>query len=468
MKILFLYMPAMSGSGDQAAARFMVMPVGFPALADLLARAGHEVEIVHAGIETALDERFDLCAAVNEFNPDLVAVSLHFHHQLAAVDDAVKAIKKTAPHIRIVLGGFTASFFYRDIINKWDAVDFVVRGDGELPLYQLAAALDRGEEPIRVPNLSFRRGQSIISTDFSYCGDATVLNKLVYTNLSLLRHHEYYAGGFVWTRGRGLAAYLKNEYFYLCGGRGCSVNCAYCAGAVSSQKIISNRSRPILRTARSLAGDVDALRAFGKRKFYLCFDPPRRGCAPYPEFMNLLKNSGARVSMIFEAYNHLPGENFIRSFADTFLSESSALAFSPTTAGEPARKFFNGVFHTNDALEKKLAQCARRQVRTALYFAFLPGETMADLKKSCAWAKHLGEAFGAMSIFMPVEIEPGSPWHLDPPKYKLSLTCSTFEDFVERSRRRDFSRGPDNPGYVLRDFKRKMEYIANQGFAPPA
>lgn len=466
MKILFVFTPAVSGSGNRAAARFMIMPIGFLALADLMARAGHEVEILHVGIEKALDRRFDLSQTVKQYQPDLVAVTLHFHHQLAAVHDAVKEIKRAVPDTRVVLGGFTASFFYRDIMNKWTDVDFVVRGDGDVPLYQLAAAIEHGDEPIRVPNLSFRRGQSIISTEFAYRGDVTVLNKLKFSNLSLLRHREFYAGGFVWRRKDGLAPYLKNEYFYLCGGRGCSVNCAYCAGASSSQQIISNRPRPILRTAQSLADDVMRLHKYGKDKFYLCFDPPRRGCAPYMDFMGLLKSSGIRVSMIFEAYSRLPGESFVREFADTFAREFSALAFSPTTANESARKFYNGVYHTNDALEKKLSQCARHRVNTVLYFTLFPAETIADLKKSCAWAKHLAETYGAASIFMPVEIEPGAPWHLHPEKYKLTLTCSTFDDFVERSRRRDFSRDPDDPGYVLRGFRRKMEYIAAQGFAP--
>lgn len=468
MKTLFLYTPARGTNGGQNGLHFwnMIMPVGFIALADILHRAGHSVEVVHEGIETALDGKFAIEAAVRDLVPDLVAISLHFHHQMASVERAVRKVKSAAPDARIALGGFTASFFHREIMERWRHVDFVIRGDGEAPLYQLARLVAGHGSPTDIPNLSHRRDGAVVHNEFSYCADKTVMDRLTFTNLKLLRHADFYGGAMMWSKRKGLAPYLDNRYFYLCAGRGCSVNCAYCAGSASSQKIISKRARPVMRGAGQLAADVKSLLNNGIDRFYLCFDPPGKGPSPYPDFMALLRIQNVSASMIFESYNALPSRDFIHDFSRTFTPRHSAIAFSPATASEEARKFYNGSYYTNKRLEEKLALCARLGVNTVLYFTFFPDETMAGLKQSCDWARHMSSEYGSEILFMPIEIEPGAPWHMHPEKYGVALTCRTFDDFLARSRNRDFTKFPGDPGYKFPRYKNRIDFITSKGLAP--
>lgn len=468
MKILFLHIPARSDGGSRKTSRLfgMIMPVGILALADFLRRTGHHVEVIHDGIEAAADPKYRLTDAVRESAAGLVAVSLYFHHQSAAVAESVEKIKKDVPGTRIVIGGVTASFFYREIMQSWNAVDFVIRGDGEIPLWALAQAADAGSDLSHVPNLSYRRGGHIVHNHMAYQANKAMLDRLDFSNLAMLKHSSLYGGAMSWRREDGFAAYLKNRYFYLSPGRGCSVNCAYCAGAAASNQRIHGRRRPVFRSAQRLAGDIKHLLSYGLDRFYICFDPPVEHGTPYRALMRILRKDRLDVSLVFEAYGRLPSEDFLSDFSRTFRREHSALVFSPDTADEQLRRFYKGTYFSNRALEACLARCSSLKINTTLYFALLPRQGFAGLKRSHAWAKSLADKYGCGMAFLPIEIEPGAPWHLHPEAYGIKPTCKTLDDFVARARARDYSKHLQDPGFEFPGFKKQLEYIISEGLVP--
>ncbi|HOX28619.1 MAG TPA: cobalamin-dependent protein, partial [bacterium] len=450
-----------------------IMPAGLLAMADLLKKTGNSVQVVHAGMETALQPKNGIENILESFEPDIIAISMHWHHQMAAVRDVINKAKKISSGSRIILGGMTASFFYREIMHEWNNVDFVIRGDGELPLLALAKALDGSGDFSGVPNFSYRKDGQTRHNGLTYQADDAMLNRLDFSNLALMRRPNTYGGLYGGAIGRSNSKMEpedtrkseKDGYFYLCCGRGCSAGCAWCAGSTVSHMRMHGRRKPIFRHASRIADDIQKAASHGYHRFYICFDPPGQS-SPYMDMMRTLRDRNLSVSLIFEAYGQPPDDEFVLEFSKTFRKEHSAITLSPDTSDEKLRQFYKGkAAMTNSSIEKTLARCAKHGIKTELYFALLPGQNFTGLKKSHEWAKSLSEKYGCSLVFMPVEMEPGAPWHLNPSKYDVKPLCVSFNDFLERSAARDFSHPPKDPGYLFSGFERQIDYILSEGLA---
>ena len=83
---------------------------------------------------------------------------------IAKVLEISRQVKAYDPSIRVVVGGNSASYYWEKII-RYDTIDYVVRGDGELPLRKIC----NGEE--NIPNCVYRKDKKIITTPISYVQD---------------------------------------------------------------------------------------------------------------------------------------------------------------------------------------------------------------------------------------------------------------------------------------------------------
>lgn len=92
----------------------------------------HEVKVVESTINNQME---DIVAMVNGENPDVVGISTYiwnidYAHRLA------KTLKLINPNIKIFLGGPEASFDAQELVKK-DYIDFIIKGEGEIPFMQL-------------------------------------------------------------------------------------------------------------------------------------------------------------------------------------------------------------------------------------------------------------------------------------------------------------------------------------------
>jgi hypothetical protein len=95
------------------------MPMGLLALADLLVREGYETEVVHLGVEWMEDQAFSLGAYIAQVKPRIVALSLFWHPQSYEVLEWARRIKEAFPEVFLLLGGLTASFYHREIMEQF-------------------------------------------------------------------------------------------------------------------------------------------------------------------------------------------------------------------------------------------------------------------------------------------------------------------------------------------------------------
>ena len=437
----------------------MVMPVGLLGLADALDRAGHDVEVLHLGLRWRQDPRFSLAAHLRRRRPGLVGFSLQWHHQLHDVLEGARAARAALSGARIVLGGFTASAFAEELLERFPFVDAVVAGEGERPLVLLAG----GAACARIPNLVYRKAGRPVRNPLSYCASQQDMDRLDFARFDLLRDAESYDARWV-EEGDGRREGGREKLFYMCGGRGCSVACSFCGGSAAAHRALAGRRRVVLRSPHRLLLDAAKAAAAGYRTLYLCFDPPGADPAHYLRFFSLVRRAGLKLGLIFECYR-LPGAAFLDAFAATFDRGLSQIALSPDSADEKTRRRHKGYWYSNAALERCLAACARRGLRTTAYFTLFPEEGWPQARRLGRFAQRLKARHGTAVVCLPIEPEPGALWQAAPERWGWGPGPYDLDYFLERHRRVATPPGDPDAAFGLDAPGRRAQFAFLEGAA---
>jgi hopanoid C-3 methylase HpnR len=112
-------------------------PLGLELVTAAARRAGHDVRLIDLQVET----HRDLFAIVDRWRPDAVVFSFNYLANLPEIVDLAKSIRTRLRHSLILVGGHSASFTAREILEHGaGAVDCVLRGEGEAGIVSLLAA----------------------------------------------------------------------------------------------------------------------------------------------------------------------------------------------------------------------------------------------------------------------------------------------------------------------------------------
>jgi radical SAM superfamily enzyme YgiQ (UPF0313 family) len=437
------------------------VPMGVFALCDVLNKNGITSRIKHVGLEAILDEGFSIANWVKEQKIKVVGISLHWHYQSFDVIDVAQKIKQASPETVILLGGFTASRFPREILQNFTAVDAIIVGDAERSVVPFTQAVLRGEGRFAdVPNCVWRDGETIIENGISFSAQPADLEGVDFANLGLLDHYEQYRDYFrlpmFWMNNADLDENMKRrigaeKLFPLAVGRGCLVNCTFCGGSHAAHKRLFNRDRPIFRSATSVVDTMEQALSYGYNGFIVCFDPEPQEDAYYLELMAEVRRRGIHCGFSFETWG-LPTPAFIDAFAQTFDLKHSYIALSPETGSDEIRRKNKGIFYTNQQLFETMDYLQAKDVPTLIYLTLgIPGETITHVQQTNLFSRHLRQRYSKIlqGLFcLTVQIEPTSAIFEDPAAYEVTSTRASFMDFY-RSHSQPNSSPFDHPGYAL-------------------
>jgi radical SAM superfamily enzyme YgiQ (UPF0313 family) len=418
------------------------LPMGLLALADLLHRKGMPSRVVHLGVEWIENHQFSVIDYIRETNPRIVAIDLHWHHQSFDVIEMVRKVKAAFPSVYIVLGGFTASFFHEEIMRDFPEVDAVIRGEAEVPLLELSDAIrDKKGDLFSVPNLTWRRKGRVLVNSLSYVASESSLADLCFTNFSLLKNYPVYVryiGQPFYVKGvskeKNFWMYsLRSPIYHLPVGRGCPVQCTWCGGGFLSQKMITGREEVIFRRVEDVLASIQEAVRYGYQTFHVCFDPYPENPEYFLELFSRIRENRIPMECFFESFG-LPGGEFVRSFKRTFPGARSFIALSPDMGSLEMRSMHKGYAYSNEAFFDCLDRLREHRVLCDLFFTFgIPFEKEDDLSKTIAMQKKIRKNYPnvrAIRTFT-IELEPGSPWHLDPEEFGIQTSLRTFKDFYQ-------------------------------------
>lgn len=241
-----------------------VLPVSLPALVKRVPyplRGFHAAEVTDEEIRAAR----------------VIIVDIHWYLSLKGAKDLLGRIKRLHPGALVIAGGLTATLFARRLAEM--GFDFVIRGDGEIPLPALVKVLLDGGDLEKIPNLV---GPDGFETSWSYVLGSEDLDENDFFDL------DFFPSAKAEVRALHAAnpGWPTPNFPWLLPFRGCPVDCPVCVGSTTEQKK-SYRRAHVIRSPRKIAEDLDRLDKDTNIRFVNCL----------LDYLTLLPESYAREAL---------------------------------------------------------------------------------------------------------------------------------------------------------------------------
>ncbi len=418
---------------------YPLIPVGVVGMVNLLRAKGWQVQGLNFPLEIMLNTgfNFDQWLAAIE-SPRLVMIDLHWYeHSFGAIDIA-RHVRRILPEAKIVIGGLTATYFAEEILQTHREIDYVIRGDGEIPLLKLVEFVC-GSDPQaleEIPNLSWREKKKVRNSLGFYTAGPANLDSLDFVSTDWLLHAPGF-GALQYTGG-GIIEPFKpvNRGHWLTVGRGCIFNCIYCGGGKQSHADLAARSGYVMRDPSAVVADIEKLRHQGYKQVSLSLDIATFPAKWWRSFFSELQTRQIRIGFYNEFFQ-LPSKEFIRQFGETADLDHTEVAISPLSGNEEVREL-NGKHYSNDRFLQMLANLQGYAVPIFVYFSLnLPGETMQTFRETIRLAQRVGNSYPhhLLRMLNPCHtIDPMSPMSRQPAAFKIHIEYNTFSDYYEYCR----------------------------------
>ncbi len=205
-------------------------PISLTETAAVLRQRGHEVRVNDCSVE-GVDEE-GLKAIWKEVSPDLVVInsttpSLNYDMTIPGL------VKEVLPHGKVAAFGIHVGTLPEETFALTDALDFIVRGEPEMTIADLADTLESGDDPAQVSGLSLRRNGVVIHAPArEFIKD---LNQLPYPAWDLIDLDNY------------TLPFSGRRFLMVTTARGCPYKCTYCvAQSYYGRKIRLRKPRVIV------------------------------------------------------------------------------------------------------------------------------------------------------------------------------------------------------------------------------
>lgn len=440
MDVLFLHTPKFNNYYKPMGQFSFILypPIGLLGLADYLNKNHRTAKIIHLGVEQQQSGCIDFDKILAENQPTIVGLSLHWHFQSYDVIEVARKIKLARPESAILLGGITASLFAGEILADYPFVDFVIRGDAEIPLLELVRHFQSDKTYGGVPNLAYREGSQVVLNPTTYIADSSMLDSLSFTDFSLMKDYPSFVNSFSrYMHVPGLSEPFQRRLFgwkkgfQVCMGRGCVHDCCYCGGSGHAHTRIGGRRSVAVRSVNSVVSSIQDLARFGFDSACLALDsfPLPQADDYYTAIFEKLRQLNVTLDIEVERY-FLPSLRFLESFR-ALLGKDSFITLSPHTENEKLRTR-NGLYrYSNEAIEECLDRMEEGGINSLVCFTCgLPFETRDDLEGLARYQQRLRKKYKRMRLKTSmIEIEPGSKMSRNPQAYGIKPDRTTFADY---------------------------------------
>jgi len=416
--------------------------MGVFAIADLLEKEGFGVKIINYPFEQYLNRNWALTEFLKNINFNVCAIDLHWIHNARGAIEVARIVKKVKPNTKVILGGFSASYYHNQILKNYKAIDAIIRGEGEIPLLKYVQKMNQNQSLDSVPNLSYRDSSKHTKVN-SLSYTAKTLDDLNFSNVSLLTNAKQY---FEYSRK------IMGISYNLPIGRGCPFNCPYCGGGQRAQQNLAGRNEVILRSPEKIVDDISNI-VYKYKVPSLFF-----GHGTYPanlkywkRLFGLIQKEKFDIGGDLEIWRLPFPKEMWKIFYKTFTRRHSSISISPRTLStrvhQKIAKICDPTFNFPESQINSLIENAnsfQRTLRIWLTIGF-PFQNRFDVLKDFHFAtkcllKYGKSNFTPITIMSePYHIFPGSPAHESPETFGIKLKYHSFLEVAEAFKRSKMS-----------------------------
>jgi radical SAM superfamily enzyme YgiQ (UPF0313 family) len=379
------------------------------------------------------DLELDVEAYIQSLSARIFAVGLHFQWHAQGALEIARICKKYHPGSLVIMGGLTATCFHKEILEKYEFVDAVIRGEAEKPLLELIRALEKHSQLTGTPNLTYRTtAGEIITTPLMPA--STSLDEFDFTRLDLLQPRNCIFG-------EGTVPRWSLE---VC--RGCVYNCAICGGSAYTYKTYLGMNRPAFRSPEKIIRDLHRLNEQGIFNIGLYQDPRMGGRNYTRELLSRLAKEKLDIERLSLDLLVPADEGLIEQIAE--INHPVTIHICPDTGCNSVRKKL-GRHYSTEQLLNTVKLCHKYYIPVTSFFSIgLAGDNQNSIQET--WAL-FDQLFSLEQLLMikgsdvvfnsgiplggpivgPIMLDPGSLAYDFPNQYGYKLLYRNLEQYVQ-------------------------------------
>jgi len=215
-----------------------MIPLNLLYLSGYLESKNIPVKVLDGQVNDLSEE--SLIRHIKQFNPNIVGISCHTPLVYPAHTIA-KIVKSVSRQITVIMGGPHPTVLPEQIIAD-ENVDTVVRGEGEITLFELVEAIKGGTNLNSILGITYRDNGNIVSTQNRPLN--TDLDSLPLPSRHLIPIREYHPQADI---------YYRFPSTIMITSRGCPYKCIFCA----SRQISGHKYR--VRSPEKVVEEIDVL-----------------------------------------------------------------------------------------------------------------------------------------------------------------------------------------------------------------
>jgi len=398
-----------------------IFPIGFYNIESFLQSRNIKVKIYNLANMMLRDYKFRVEDFLVTLKPRIFGIDLHWLIHAHGALEICKLIKKVNKEIPILLGGMSASYFYKELID-YPFIDFIIRGSIVFhPLEQLMKKILKGNSDYsKIPNLCFKKSGKIVINSTKLYSEKN-FHPIDWSSIRELKH-KY------------------TDFVMTIPTLGCQYNCPYCGGGREATKKYALQKKPLLcRSSRQILSELNSFRNLKKKSlikndlfipgYWHVNNKFRKAILNYVRKMSFFS------TLHLELFNLIP-KNII---AEITKYTSPVLEISPESHDLNIRRICNRASYTNRELELWLEKISGLNIkRIIVYFMLgLPRQTRNSVMDTVRYCEQLLKKFKRNKKVIPFLspmipfLNPASPIFEHPDRYGYRLFYRTLKEHAD-------------------------------------
>ena len=349
-------------------------------LASLLRKNNHEPILIdlncyktHRQLDPKQYSKELIIESIVQHEPELVGINCLFSGMFPIIMELIVMIKARFHNIKIVIGGIHPTTFPKEILKNIDELDYVVIGEGDTILVELANHIEgrNGSDITKIQSIAYRdtSGSVVINSRQSFIED---LDEIPIPAWDLLDFDNY----------KGDLSYYFNPKQHeitmrapILTSRACPYNCNFC----NMHSVMGKKLRR--RNPKAVVSEMEFLnRTYGVNYFSFMDDNLALSKGHILSLCQEIKNSGLDIQ--FDTPNgvclNTLDEDVVAALSDAGLVKTS-LAIEH--GSDYIRNEVIGKRLSREKISEVVSLCKKYRIKTAGYFIIgFPEETCDTLK----------------------------------------------------------------------------------------
>ncbi len=415
-------------------------PIGLMYIAAALEKAGFKVQMLDNYLANKPAE--EVKQLITSLNPTIVGITCGSATYLRCVETA-KVIKEAKPDCTVVVGGWHASYL-PDTLLAHPEIDYVVMGEGERAITQLATAIVNGNltQAASITGVACRGSGGNIINPPKFIED---MDEIPYPARHLLPLELY---------DRTIEFLDAKPADVMSISRGCVFNCGFC----ETRKLWGNICRGF--SPKRVIGEIQDLQSrYGTRGIYFINDNFTLRKEKTKELCNLMIENKLDLQWVCDTRVDLVDDELL-----ALMSKAGCkVIWFGVESGSQKVLARIGRNTTPEQVETAFKLCKKNGIKTACSFMLgLPDETLADMEVSLKFAKKLDSDYCQFNIFIAYPdsklyselLETGKYTKLD--EYLLSVKTDEYDfESLKAVQRRFFKEFHMAPRQIYKRVRRE-------------